>query len=475
MTKKTSPTIACHMRPTSLYDEGFDYVLDAVQQRANVNTLFINAFGAEFPLKDIASPENLPHHGLDLKLDPHASVNQIFFAPPEDLLKDVGFGISTPSDVRYAGKEIYKDFARYRSERGIGMHARMIDPYYLKNKIQGWEKTCEVDHRGTATTSPCFRNPIYREFCGRLAEYLVGRYDLDGYHWGTERNGPLTQTLLWRGEHRAFCFCPHCVAAGKEKGIDAERARQGFAALDRAIEDTDSREPLPQTLWRLFMHYPELLAWERLWAEGREGMFGTIRDGVHAAKSEAKAGWHLWQYTASLDPFAVAATDYHALAAVSDYVKPCFYQDVADKRFANPCTPRLLDNYLRGCEPESGLRFLQNFSGYGSAVSGPLDAPSFDPVAYVSQLTGIARQKLERATNACELWVGLGIAIGGEMNASEQEIQETEDSAAAALANGADGLVFCREYQEMPFALLDAVGRGIRRSADISIPSTAGV
>jgi hypothetical protein len=99
--------------------------------------------------------------------------------------------------------------------------------------------------------------------------------DVDGLMWESERQGPLNNTL---GAHfgaissrrsNINCFCEHCFHKAKDAGIDGQRARQGYIALDHWVSRTLSQSRVADgtfvSLWRVFLEYPEILAWERFY------------------------------------------------------------------------------------------------------------------------------------------------------------------------------------------------------------------
>src|SRR5207302_994491 len=121
----------------------------------------------------------------------------------------------------------------------------------------------------------CHRNPNTRSFWLGLAEDYLRSYDVDGLMWGSERQGPLDNALAAShggGGSVVACFCPHCLDAARRTGIDTDRAREGYVALERwAAALRGGQRPADGafvTFWRLLVKYPELLAWERLWNEG---------------------------------------------------------------------------------------------------------------------------------------------------------------------------------------------------------------
>src|SRR6266498_3462578 len=76
-----------------------------------------------------------------------------------------------------------------------------------------------------------------RNFWLGLIEDYLRSYDVDGLMWGSERQGPLDNTLgasHGGGADRAIgCFCPHCLEAARKQGINTDRAREGFLELER--------------------------------------------------------------------------------------------------------------------------------------------------------------------------------------------------------------------------------------------------
>ena len=451
--------IACHLPANNLYDEGFGFVLDQLQNRASVGTLFLNAFGDRFPTR-LASQEALADHGHPRR-SRDQPCNQIWFEPPAELLADLDLDLLVdpdPSSVDFGGCDVYADLAEYRYARGVEVHARILE--YALASIDGWQRFCEMDYTGNRTPLPCWRHPEYRAFWSGLTAHLVANYDLDGIHFGAERNGPLTQSLLWSGRVRAGCFCEYCLAAAGERRIDPARARDGFRALDALVRGAETLESFPLRLMRLYTHYPEVLAWERLWTEGRNQAYAGIRDAVHRVKREAKAGWHLWQYTCSLDLIARASTDYQEWATFSDYVKPCLYQDVAASR-AEGVTGAAYGNRLFRGFPESLIHEYVNrcVGQQQAALTGPFEG-SFGP-AYAGNQSAIIRDELNRSGHPCELWCGIGVNVQGKHDPAAPQL--VRDSVEAAISHGADGIVLCREYQEMTFEALDAVGKAVQR------------
>src|SRR5206468_2923158 len=96
---------------------------------------------------------------------------------------------------------------------------------------------------------------------------------------------------------KATCFCQYCRAKAKSQGIDAERARRGFGALEAFVRagraGTRPRDGFFVAFFRLLMEYPELLAWENLWIRSREALQAQVYKLVKSIKPPIPVGWHV--------------------------------------------------------------------------------------------------------------------------------------------------------------------------------------
>src|SRR5205807_5315974 len=142
----------------------------------------------------------------------------------------------------------------------------------------------------------------------------------------SERQGPLGNVLV--SNHVGLgagggvaCFCQYCVAAAKERGIDVDRAREGYMELYKwANAGREGKQPADGafvTFWRLLTKYPEIMGWERLW---NDALNDTYRDMYQLSKSIAPnkgIGWHIW-HNNSFSPLYRAEQDYSDLAKYSD-------------------------------------------------------------------------------------------------------------------------------------------------------------
>src|ERR1019366_7981596 len=118
-----------------------------------------------------------------------------------------------------------------------------------------------------------------------LVEAYARSYDIGGIMWGSERQGGLLNTLglsqsSGQDPGRTTCFCEFCQKKGRERGIDAERARRGFDEMEKFVRDNRGgkipRDGCFTTFWRVLLNYPEVLAWENLWATSRHEFQAAI-------------------------------------------------------------------------------------------------------------------------------------------------------------------------------------------------------
>ena len=94
-------------------------------------------------------------------------------------------------------------------------------------------------------------------------------YEIDGIMWGSERQGALCNGLGANHGDRPIdpgnvtCFCEFCQRKAKERGINVERARQGFLGLEKFVRAArGGKRPVDGyyvQFWRLLLRYPELL------------------------------------------------------------------------------------------------------------------------------------------------------------------------------------------------------------------------
>ena len=199
--------------------------------------------------------------------------------------------------------------------------------------------------------------------------------------WGSERQDALSDSLGATHDvppidpGSVTCFCEFCQSKAKERGINVERAKQGFLELEKFVRSTRSGiRPVDGyyvQFWRLLLRYPELAAWEMFWTDSLRETYAAIYKTVKTAKPTVPVGWHIW-HNNSFNPIYRAEQDLHELSNYSDFIKVVMYNNCGGERMApyadnigstlygDLSKPGLIDlNYaLMGFKEIATIRFL---------------------------------------------------------------------------------------------------------------------
>jgi hypothetical protein len=186
----------------------------------------------------------------------------------------------------HGGLDILAQVLPRAKQRGMKVICWLEDVF--RTDLPNVEKLQERDLYGRNAETLCVNNPEYRNFLTGLVEDYARSYDIDGIMWGSERQGALSDSLGATHDTppvdpgNVTCFCEFCQRKGKERGINADRARQGFLELEKFVRLARSgKRPVDGyfvQFWRILLRYPELAAWEMLWTDSlRETYAATIK------------------------------------------------------------------------------------------------------------------------------------------------------------------------------------------------------
>src|SRR5713226_249607 len=178
--------VAIQVKPYAWVDEGIDPLLDNIQKKGNVNTVWAYTYDFAEARMTWDGPIPLPDHGK-----------------PGDA-RFVG-GAFYDYDAKYFRNTILKDFrspdyGKFNVIAGVApkVKARGMDFFcwdynnavpIMNRNIPNLSKVTEIDIYGRRTTSPCFNHPDYRaHLSGKIESYLGGYpREVDGIAWGCER------------------------------------------------------------------------------------------------------------------------------------------------------------------------------------------------------------------------------------------------------------------------------------------------
>jgi len=455
------PMVGIQVGAVSFLDEGTDKVLDTFRDLAAINTLFLATFtygrgiGGRQPR---GSP--LPDHGVQEYDDAYHGGN---FATPHPQFYR-GTSIVPEKAPDHPNYDVIADVLPAARRRGMKVICWFEDVF--RKEVRGLDQAVEIDLHGRPTTRTCPRNPNTRNFWLGLVEDYLRSYDVDGLMWGSERQGPLNNAI--GASHggggnpgTVGCFCMHCTGAAQKSGIDVDRARKGYTALEAWVTSmragTRPADGAFVTFWRLLVEHPEILAWERLWNEGLRDTYRDMYKKAHAIAPAKGIGWHLW-HTNSFAPFYRAEQDYAAFSDYSDFLKVVMYNNSGGPRMAQ---------YIRNVNatlfadltPQQTLDLAYRLQQYGSEK--PLDRIPQEGLSadYVRRET---RRAVAGVSAKVKIWPGIDIDIPTGANEKKTQPDDVYAAVKAAFEGGAHGVLLSRKYSEMRLDNLRAAGRAIR-------------
>jgi hypothetical protein len=460
--------VAIQVRGFGWVDEGVDAVLDNIQHKGDVNTVWAYTF----VYGETRLSATLPDHGKSGK--------------------SVTGGALYDYDPKYFQDTILKDFRSSEygkfnviEEAGPKAKARGLDFFAwdlnnagaeLPRLIPNYSKVTEIDLNGRRTVAPCFNHPDYQAFLrGKVESLLLGYPDLiDGIAWGSEREGPLDGMLTGGGT--GLCFCQFCQAKGRELGISVARAQTGFRELGRLFSAT-AAEARPAdgyfvSFWRILLKYPEILSWESLWVDSFQGVQADLYGLAKSIAPQKPFGFHIMQ-SVTFSPFYRAEEDYAKRRTTADFLKIATYNNAGGPRLAT-----YLNGLSRGifhdAKPEEFLQLYYKIMNYQEAPFDQLAASGLSP-DYVAKET---QRALAGVAGEVKIYPGIDInvpTLSRDPKVTDKTTKPEDISAAlrAAFGAGADGVVLSREYVEMYLANLTAAGDTLRDIFSKSNPPAA--
>jgi hypothetical protein len=449
--------VATQVKAYAWQDEGIDNLLDNLQKKGNVNTVFAFTFLSE--PTDISGAIPLPDHGTYSKANPE--IGGAFYD------YDLKYFAGTPLKQFHAPGKF-----NVISEVGPKMKARGMDFFAwdynnsnanMMRLIPGFTEVAEVDVYGRRTDSACWNHPDYRALLtGRIESYLLQYRDqVAGIIWGCERMGPLDNMIGGGWATTGIsCFCPFCLAEAREREISAERARAGFIELDRLFE-AEARQQRPGdgyfvTFWRTLLEYPEVLAWHKMWNDSyheiRSELYGTAK----AIAPEKPFGFHMVQ-NITFSPFYSAADNYAELQNYTDFIKIATYNNAGGGRMAG-FIHRLCSTIFADASPQDLAPLYYKIMGYDEASYDQLPATGLS-VDYIARET---KRAIADTGHSIQIYASVDINVPIQKGWKQTAPEGVKHEVHAAIDAGADGIVLSREYTEMWLANLAAAGEATR-------------
>jgi hypothetical protein len=453
--------IGIQISAISFTDEGIDRVLDILQEKAGVNTLFLSAFTYDRGTGGRQVPGRpLPDHGKKEYDDFHGGD---FATPHLKFYGDTAFRDIKAPDL--GDTDILADVLPKTQKRGMKVYA--WDYNIFRKDTPHVQDMEEEDIFGNKLATCCAYNPQYQHFVVDLIRDHCSSYSIDGVMWGAEQQGPFNNIIganTWN--HPGSCFCEWHRKAAAARGIDVPRAIEGYKKLVAFVQQSEANQRPTDgyfvEFWRIMVDYPEILAWEKLWTDGK---YGTYRDIYRTAKSvrpELQVGFHIW-HTASFSPFFRAEQDFLRFTEYADFLKPVLYNNSAGPRYVT-YLERLHKTIFHDMSGDEILQMHNDFLNYhdlGPDMTMKALPVKGMPAEYVYRET---KRALDDVQGKCKIYPGIDIDIPTTKGEKETTPEDTYAATAAALRAGAQGLVLSRKYSEMRLANLAGAGKAVREA-----------
>ncbi len=453
---KLPTTIAIPISVAPLVQRDLDVMFDDMQTRAGVNALFVFIYSHEPHRAGVAATG---FHGGN------------YARPHPEFYRDTPLTLADMRAPEFGEVDVLERVISVARKHGIRVFCFILEDNSLPGVVkENWEKLYEVDHHGRRTDGhpggPCFNNPGYQNFTLGLVEDYARSYDIGGIMWGSERQGGLLNTLGLSQSSgidpgRTTCFCEFCQKKGREQGIDVGRAQRGFNEIEdfvrRSRGGQRSRDGQFTEFWRRLLKYPEVLAWENLWAESRHALQAAIYRKVKSVKPELPVGWHVWQ-NVSFSPFQRAEENLADLAGCSDFIRPALYNNAAGGRFATS-VKNAHQTVFADLPPGMVCEMFSRQLNYNEAPLDHLAATGFS-ADYVERET---RRSVEAVTGRpVQIWPGVDIDVPVEAGESHCTPEGVAQAVKAAFKGGAGGIILSRNYIEMKPENLSGAGQALR-------------
>ena len=457
-----SKMIGIQIGSVSFVDEGTEPVLDILQQRGAVNAIFLTTFTYGRGLAGRQIPRQpFPDHG------PQESDEKFFHGgnyatPHPEFYRDTVLKQTRAPD--HGDLDIVATVLPAARKRGLKLFCSIEDVF--RSDIPGVKDVAEVDLQGRKTGTLCLFHPDVRAFWAALATDLCKSYEIDGILFFNERNGPLLNAIGAShsqaiASSRVTCFCDFHQRAAKERGIDLQRAREGYTKLDQFVQNSlANKRPSDGyfvEFWRLLVEYPEIVAWDRLFDAGKHQVLADVHAAVKNVRRDLQVGFHI-EHVNSFNPIFRATRRYDDLATKADFLKVVVYNNCGGERYA-----QFIDNIgstVFRDVPRAELKrfndYLLNYAEEKDYAGLPTAGLSPD---YVFRET---QRAIAGVQGKCKILPGIDIGIPVGRNSRKASPDDTYAATTAALKAGADGVILSRKYSEMRLDNLAAAGRAVR-------------
>ncbi|HTE25568.1 hypothetical protein [Flavitalea sp.] len=464
-------TIGIQIGADSFYDEGIDKVLDILQEKGAVNTIYLSTFSYDRGItgRQVAG-DSIPDHGQpESKEKPfHGGNNAIPHAKYYKNTKIKGEQLRAPD---FGDRDLVAEVLPAAKKRGMKVFCSVQDGFNYPADVPFFKDFAEVDLQGRKGGAMCFFQPDVREFWKAVVTDLCSSYNIDGILLFNERNGPLLNAIgvshaQGIDSAKVTCFCEHHQKAAETAGIDFKRAKEGYNKLNQYVQDSLNEKRPGDGYYvafsRLLLEYPEIMAYNQLFDMGKHQVLKDVYKATKGVRNHLQVGFHI-EHTNSFNPLYRAARSYDDLGTMADFLKVVVYNNCGGERYRN-FIRNISSTVFRDVPPEALMKMnnhLLNYANEASMEELPKMGLSAD---YVMRETQRAKAGVKGKSF---ILPGIDVNIPTGKNSRKASPQDTYDATLAAFKGGADGVILSRKYSEMMIANLEAAGRACRDAAKI--------
>jgi hypothetical protein len=443
----------------SFIDEGVEAVLDTLQEKAGVNALLISALSWSrgnagralygYPDHGAQTPDNL-QGGAFWRPNPayYEATTHAHFAAPDPLTQ----GFDTLADVIPAAQARGIKTYTYYCETSASSIRSIWQP--------GFHQFLDRDHWGRTATRPSLLNPHYRAWWRSVIDDWFSNHALDGMLWGIERQSPLMD--IFRADSTTG-FDEYFLAEGRARGIDPQRAMDGYRKIDHFLAGVRSgdrpRDGVFITLLRHLLHHPEVLMWEKMWLDAHQALYHEIAGMIRFSDPKHEVGLGIWQIINTYNPYLRAQYDQSDYAQYADWLKPVLYNTPAGLRFAE-FAKTWQKGVLADATPDGAYNALATILGLDEYIAPREEAPAagFTP-EYVKQWTA---NLIADTGGRCKVYPGIGVGVGDGGNGRAITPEDVKAAVHAGFDGGGSGVLISRNYSEAELRNLEAVGAALK-------------
>lgn len=464
--------VGIQMAAHSMFDEGIEPVMDFLSEEAEINALLIYShtyYGiGNKPYQVLAKDHIKPPKNLINRKLPPVWVKHNEKAFENTILRHT----KADSSLEYADRDIFQEILKPARERKMKVFVRMLESGggHGENQIINYDKVRVIDIHGNKGSIACWNNPDYQNWLFATMEDMFRNYEIDGLQYGAERTGPLS-LLLFKGEIPT-CFCEHCRKKNSGKGIDPDRAKEGYTLLYEYIKKVESgtadkANTVMTNIWKYLQKYPEILGWNYEWFQTDENNQQEIYDRLKNINQDIVVGRHVDHQRSSWDPFYRSAVGYDEMTRSADFIKPILYHEIYGPRLRwwviEEWQKRMFNDFTR----EETLNYLYKTMGYSPEAQIPLDELAVRGMG-PQYVYDEVKRCVDSIKDDTDVIAGIGIDVmwhgkDGNPQPYPSDPLELQKAVFKAVDAGASGLLASREYDEMRFSSLRAFGEAIRQ------------